>query len=396
MADIDLPVPGVTPSPEWAPMLNTAIEAVNSEISSASRNVILGLGTSITAGAVTSGVSWVNYLPGYLEAFTPGYSTTVLNGGLSGDSSSGMLSRLGGILVDRNDIGICVMEVSVNDFNSGVNLPVVDSIGNLNRMISLCQSRGITPIVIGTAPFNSSAWPVLDEARVKAVNAQVKKNCALRGVVYIDLQTKLKGSGAWTDGLHPDLEGQKAWAWAIAAGISGYSGSYALDKFERPSTTVLGTTYTGSRWVANSSGWGVDSSSRAFCGEAASGKYAVLPVDFSDQEINVTVPVVTGAGLALRVDLTAGEYSYVLNLAYGTVYKVISGTPTSLGSVATFSSGDRCRFGVKGSTLYVQRNSGAIQTISDSSIASGGYAGLYTTDSSTSGRWDDIAVIEAL
>lgn len=48
MADIDLPVPGVTPSPEWAPMLNTAIEEVNTAVGDVA-NDITALPTTLSA-----------------------------------------------------------------------------------------------------------------------------------------------------------------------------------------------------------------------------------------------------------------------------------------------------------------------------------------------------------
>lgn len=393
MIEIELPTPGVTPTPVWAPMLNTAIETI---AGAANPNVILGLGTSITAGTVTDGVSWVDYLPDVLESFDMEGPFTVINAGVSGDPTGNMLTRLKTILEGRQDIGVAVIEVAVNDFSiTAWNYPAGRTIGNMMRMIGLCHSRGVRPIIVGTAPFNASAWDMLDIPRITNVAKTLSSMCDRAGVTYVDLWTKLRGSGAWTDGLHPDLDGQKAWATAIGAAIAGYTGSTVMDDFDRGYSTTLDNSTSGSRWIVSAPGFGTSDEGHAFCNSTSSNIYAVIPVGFTNQEVTVTIISADGAGIALRADFTLGVYSYILNAETGKVYKVISGTITEIGDTEVFEDGDYCRFGVSGTTLYVQRNGGTVHTITDSSISGGLYAGLYHSSTSTDTRWDDILVSEA-
>jgi len=114
------------------------------------RPVILAFGDSLTAG---HGVNLASSYPSQLqrELDKRGYNYRVINAGVSGDTTSGGLSRIDSALAIKPKI--VILELGANDGLRGV--PVRDMKHNLDEIISRCQAVGGQVILAGmTLPLN--------------------------------------------------------------------------------------------------------------------------------------------------------------------------------------------------------------------------------------------------
>jgi acyl-CoA thioesterase-1 len=114
------------------------------------RPVILAFGDSLTAG---HGVElWESY-PSLLqrELDIQGYKYHVVNAGISGDTTSGGLSRIDSALAIHPKI--VILELGANDGLRG--LPLQDATDNLEQMIVKSQKAGAKVLLAGmTLPLN--------------------------------------------------------------------------------------------------------------------------------------------------------------------------------------------------------------------------------------------------
>ena len=114
------------------------------------RPVILAFGDSLTAG---HGIELVNSYPSQLQKQLDrlGYKYRVVNAGVSGDTTSGGLSRIDAALEVRPQI--VVLELGANDGLRGI--PVRDAKHNLEVMIEKSKKAGATVLLAGmTLPLN--------------------------------------------------------------------------------------------------------------------------------------------------------------------------------------------------------------------------------------------------
>jgi len=114
------------------------------------RPVILAFGDSLTAG---HGVELSDSYPSQLqrELDKRGYRYRVVNAGISGDTTSGGLSRIDAALAVHPRI--VILELGANDGLRG--LPVAESKRNLEQMIVKSQNAGAKVILAGmTLPLN--------------------------------------------------------------------------------------------------------------------------------------------------------------------------------------------------------------------------------------------------
>jgi acyl-CoA thioesterase-1 len=112
--------------------------------------VILAFGNSLTAG---HGVPMASSYPSQLqeELDRRGYRYRVINAGISGDTTSGGLSRIDSALESKPRI--VILELGANDGLRGV--PVRESKENLEKMIIASQKAGATVVLAGmTLPLN--------------------------------------------------------------------------------------------------------------------------------------------------------------------------------------------------------------------------------------------------
>lgn len=161
---------------------------------------IIALGDSLTAGlGVDPDLSYPAQLQKRLE--TEGYRYRVVNAGVSGETSSGTLSRLNWILSQNPDI--VILEIGANDGLRGIETALVEK--NLQEILKTLRERGVITIFAGmkmvrnlgdeyTARFNQM-YPRLAKA-----NNVIFMPFFLEGVATVrDLNR--------ADGIHPNEEG---------------------------------------------------------------------------------------------------------------------------------------------------------------------------------------------
>ncbi|HEY0213859.1 MAG TPA: arylesterase [Paenirhodobacter sp.] len=111
---------------------------------------ILALGDSLTQGyGLPQGDGLVPQLQGWLDA--RGADATILNAGVSGDTTAGGRARLGWSLTDT--VGAVIVELGGNDLLRG--LPPAAARDNLDAILAEASARGLPILLVGlTAPGN--------------------------------------------------------------------------------------------------------------------------------------------------------------------------------------------------------------------------------------------------
>jgi acyl-CoA thioesterase-1 len=158
------------------------------------------LGDSLTAGL---GLPMARAYPSLLQRHIAdaGLMYTIVNAGVSGDTSAGGLSRLDWAL--DGDVRILVVALGGNDALRG--LPVAELTRNLSQIIERAQSRGITVVLAGMeAPPNYGVDYTL--AFHKVYPALAKK---YRVALVPFLLERVAGITQLNqaDGIHPTAEG---------------------------------------------------------------------------------------------------------------------------------------------------------------------------------------------
>jgi len=120
---------------------------------SAVRPKIVALGDSLTSGR---GVDSVQAYPALLQKRldAAGLDYTVVNAGVSGDTSSGAVRRFERAL--DGDVRVLVVALGANDGLRGV--PVARLEENLSRIIETAQARGIAVLLCGMEALPIHGW----------------------------------------------------------------------------------------------------------------------------------------------------------------------------------------------------------------------------------------------
>lgn len=164
------------------------------------RPKIVALGDSLTAGL---GLPESQAYPAVLQAKldAEGYSFTVVNAGVSGDTSAGGLRRLDWTL--QGDVRVLILALGANDGLRG--LPVAEMRSNLEAIINRAKEKNITVILAGMeAPPNYGAEYT---ASFRRAFQDVAKE---RRVIFLPfLLVKVAGDPALNqgDGIHPNRAG---------------------------------------------------------------------------------------------------------------------------------------------------------------------------------------------
>lgn len=179
----------------------TVLPAKGSSLSeNPSSRLIIAFGDSLTAGY---GVSLEKAYPALLAKRLKemDYPYQVLNGGVSGDTTSGGLSRINEIIKHHPEI--VILELGANDGLRGTRLDLIQS--NLSRIIEKLQKKKIKVILAGMKlPPNYGEEYT---AGFHQIYIDLSKKYHLRLVPFFLEGVATKEGLTQTDGLHPTAEG---------------------------------------------------------------------------------------------------------------------------------------------------------------------------------------------
>jgi acyl-CoA thioesterase I len=171
---------------------------------------ILAFGDSLTQGyGLPEAEGFVPRLQAWLNAHGAG-DVTVINAGVSGDTTAGGLARIGWSLGD--DVDGVIVALGGNDLLRGID--PAETRANLDGILSEIEARGL-PMILAGLP----APPNYGEAYRKAFHAMFRDLAEEHGAVYY--RSFLAGMGQGrsvrqvmrlmqSDGLHPNAAGVQA------------------------------------------------------------------------------------------------------------------------------------------------------------------------------------------
>lgn len=113
--------------------------------SARSNPIILVMGDSLSAEyGITRGSGWVKLLEGQLQK--QGSQWTIFNASISGETSSGGLTRLPSLLEQKKP-GLILLELGANDALRGLSIDETEK--NLRKMIQLSKKSGAKVLLFG-------------------------------------------------------------------------------------------------------------------------------------------------------------------------------------------------------------------------------------------------------
>ena len=164
---------------------------------------IVGLGDSLMAGyQLAPGESFPEKLETALKA--RGHDVLIVNAGVSGDTTSGGLSRLDWSVPDGTDL--VILELGANDMLRGIRADVTEN--NLAAMIERLKARGIGVVLAGMV-----AAPNLGAGYAGEFNPIFPRLAETHGLPFYPFF--LDGVAAESrlllaDGMHPNAQGVDA------------------------------------------------------------------------------------------------------------------------------------------------------------------------------------------
>ena len=174
--------------------------ATSANESMAPAKKILVLGDSLSAGlGVDYDQSWPLLVEEELRS--EGYDYTVVNAGISGDTTSGGLSRLPK-LISLHQPEILILELGGNDGLRGTPLGLVEN--NLRKMIELSNEAGINVLMMGVQlPPN---YGVSYTTSFEVIFSNLSEEFGLV-LVKGELAGMIKDGLMQSDGIHPNAQG---------------------------------------------------------------------------------------------------------------------------------------------------------------------------------------------
>jgi lysophospholipase L1-like esterase len=165
---------------------------------------IVMLGDSITEGG-----EWAELLG----------DARVKNRGVAGDSTEGLLTRLGPVFAGH-PAQVFVM-AGVNDMLSGASVETVA--GHLERLLEVFSAAtpGTRVMLQRVLPIDPTMLGTGDNGAIRALNDRLRALAAAHGATYVDLYPRFEVDGRLEpglshDGLHLDGPGYVRWREAIA------------------------------------------------------------------------------------------------------------------------------------------------------------------------------------
>jgi len=160
---------------------------------------ILALGDSLTEGL---GVDEKDNYPSQLQDLLP-TSIKVINAGLSGETSSGLLNRLDWVLKQKPDLTI--LNIGANDAMRG--LPLDLTAQNIDEILSTIEKSGSSVILAGMQMYAN-----LGEDYVNEFKNMYPKLAQKHGIELIPFFLQhIAGNPKFNqqDGIHPTADGYK-------------------------------------------------------------------------------------------------------------------------------------------------------------------------------------------
>jgi lysophospholipase L1-like esterase len=159
--------------------------------------------------SITEGLDWHEQFP----------EVKVFNRGIGGDTSKGVLNRLGEV-IGRHPRIVFLM-IGVNDLLSDVPVATVDA--NIRSIVAALVQKKIHVVLQKTIYANRQYWPEINN-RINELNRSLSDLCTTSEVVCVDLNRVLAEGGALSrrfswDGLHLNAAGYLAWKNEIEAEI---------------------------------------------------------------------------------------------------------------------------------------------------------------------------------
>jgi len=178
----------------------------------ASNHNILVIGDSLSAEyGIRRDSGWVRIIQQRLQQEAPGY--TMRNASISGDTTSGGLSRMPAAL-ERYNPAIVVIELGSNDALRG--LPLDMTRGNLARMIALAKDAGARVVLAGMQIPPNYGRPYSEQFRTLFVDLAKEHETGF--VPFLLEGVALDRTLFQDDGMHPNEEAQPLIAdnvWAV-------------------------------------------------------------------------------------------------------------------------------------------------------------------------------------
>ncbi|HYD16863.1 MAG TPA: arylesterase [Patescibacteria group bacterium] len=165
----------------------------------AAPKTILAFGDSLTAGyGLARSESFASQLEARLKK--EGLPITVINGGVSGDTTAGGLRRLDYAL--RKNPDVVILELGANDMLRATHPDVTRA--NLEKMLDTLKARKIPVLLAGMRAFSN--LPQLDAAYVAMYRDLARKYDA---ILYPFFLEGVAGNAALNleDGVHPTADG---------------------------------------------------------------------------------------------------------------------------------------------------------------------------------------------
>src|SRR4051812_48699051 len=139
----------------------------------------------------------------------------VINRGIAGDTSSGVLDRLQEV-IDRRPKVVFVM-IGTND--TGLQVPAEALLSNLREIMMRLSNASIIPVA--QSILFRGGWLHADNATIAAVNADLAAFCETQGVRFLDLNALMAVNGRLPDtmtydGVHLTAAAYRVWRDAVA------------------------------------------------------------------------------------------------------------------------------------------------------------------------------------
>lgn len=166
------------------------------------RPVVLAFGDSLSAGyGVETGLSYPDFLQKEIDA--KGFKYRVVNQGISGDTTSGGLARLGQGLETKPYL--VILELGGNDGLRG--LPLTVTRHNLDRMTAAFKESGAKVVIAGmTLPRNYGADYIRE---FEQIYPAIEKKHGVKRMRFLLEGVAMNPSLMQRDEIHPNAEGNE-------------------------------------------------------------------------------------------------------------------------------------------------------------------------------------------